>query len=127
MSVFVTSAEKLVELCQRTLAVLSAHPNRGVRGERVARVFRAVHIAQNAAYAGQYGEDLDVPAVEFPTRAPAALLVRKPDLRELYDTLRMVRYNTVDNDGNQWLPVEYGELLDGFITHIAALAAGFDR
>lgn len=127
MSVSVTPADTLVELCQRTLAVLSAHPNRGVRGERVARVFRAVHIAQNAAYAAQYGEDLDVPAVEFPTHAPAALLVRKPDLRELYDALRMLRYNTADNDGHQWLPVEYGDLLDGFITHTAALAAGFNR
>ena len=125
MSVSVTTTDELVRLCGRTLAVFSAHPHRGVRGERVARVFRAVHIAQNAAYAAQYGEDLDVPAVEFPTSAPAAPLTRGPDLRELYTDLRLLRYNTVDNDGNRWLPIKYGEQFDELITQLAALAAGF--
>lgn len=125
MSIYVTSAGRLVELCQQTLAVHNARGGHGVDGEKIARLFRAIHVAQNTAYAIEYDEDLDEPRVEFPSTAPAALMVNKPDLRGLYDELRMLRYNTVDQHGNRWLPDQLDALLAELITQTAAIAAGF--
>lgn len=127
MSVVVTDTARLIELCEQALAV-HTRPGHGWPGEKVTLVFRGIYLAQRAAYAmsyGDYGDEFDSDTVDFPTKAPSALILRRPDLGELYTELRMLRYNTVDQNGNSWLPDRLDGLLAELITETAALAADF--
>ncbi|MGH3760268.1 hypothetical protein [Actinophytocola sp.] len=126
MSVYVSSTADLVMTCARTLVTFSGPGIDGISGGKIASVFRAILIAQRAAYASSYHDDsTTIPEVEFPDTASPDLLVNRPDLKTLYEDLRLLRYNTVDNAGRDWLPAEPAAQFDELITLTAAKAAGF--
>lgn len=128
MSVIVTSTTQLVELCEQALAAHTTGPGHTWRGDQVARVFRGIYCAQRAAYVMSYDDaEFDATPIEFPTTAPRRQLVPPPDLCSLYNDLRHLHYNTVDQHGQCWLPAGVEAQLSELIAATAALAAGFRR
>lgn len=126
MSVRVSSDDELLELCVHTLAWHGDPARGGLDGLAISGLFQAIRIAQHIAFAvGSDDETITLPAVEFPTSAPASVKLNRPELAELYEGLNGLRYNITDQRGDTWLPDRWVRVLDHLITCTAVKAARF--
>lgn len=125
MSICVASDEELRELCTQTLAVHGSKSRDGIADEAIVELFRAIRIAQHAAYGASYDEEIMVPAMEFPVTASPHAVLHSPAFHDLYENLTNLGYNTVDRAGDNWLPEKMERRLTLLRIRTATKAARF--
>lgn len=120
MSVIVLGTDELANMAQTFRALRVAYHLERIDVEVFDAALQAAHIANVGALAYSYPQVRDTDEARIGNviaaiKAAPARMASSPGpqaARELVRGLRSLRYNCVSNNGTDFLPTKYGEILD---------------
>ncbi|GGM67672.1 hypothetical protein GCM10012275_42820 [Longimycelium tulufanense] len=128
MSIAPTHPNEAIVLCEIAMSIHTGPAERYWSPQRIRSLFRAVLIAQRAAAAHAYGDELDVREIpDFNDVGPDTAILARANayVGQLHRGLRLMTSNIVDKQGNTWLPDRYRSELAALQLATAERAAGY--